>query len=161
EVVGEELVALMRELFLIPRSLTGNGVRDTLAVLARDLPLELIETPSGTVVFDWTVPREWNLRAAWIDGPRGNRVIDAADSPLHVLGYSTPVDATLSLDELRGHVFTHRDDPDLVPYRTSYWEEQWGFCMSRGLLDSLEEGDYHVVIDADLADGSLTSGELS
>jgi aminopeptidase-like protein len=161
DAVGEELVELMLELFPVPRSLTGDGVRDTLAVLARDIPLELIETPSGTEVFDWVVPREWNLRAAWIDGPHGDRVVDVADSPLHVLGYSTPVDAVLALDELRDHVYTHRDDPELIPYRTSYWEERWGFCMSRRLLESLEDGDYRVVIDADLEDGSLTSGEVT
>ena len=128
--VGEELLALMRELFPIPRSLTGNGVRETLAVLGREIPLEVVETPSGTQVFDWTVPREWNLRGAWIEAPDGSRVVDTADSPLHVLGYSVPVDAVVSLDELRDHVFTHADDPELIPYRTSYWKEQWGFCMS-------------------------------
>ena len=159
--VGQELVELTRELFPIPRSLTGRGVRDTLAVLAREVPIEIIETPSGTPVFDWIVPREWNLRAAWIDGPGGDRVVDVADSPLHVLGYSIPVDAVVPLDELRAHVFTHSDDPELVPYRTSYWEEQWGFCMSRRQLESLEEGDYHVTIDTSLDDGSLTSGEVT
>jgi aminopeptidase-like protein len=158
--VGDELVALMRELFAIPRSLTGNGVRDTLAVLARDVPIEIVETPSGTQIFDWVVPPEWNLRAAWIDAPSGDRVVDAADSPLHVLGYSLPVDTMISLDELRGHIFTHPADPDLTPYRTSYWEPQWGFCMSRRQLNSLEDGDYRVVIDTSLEGGSLTSGEL-
>ncbi len=161
ETVGEELLGLMGELFPIPRSLTGAGVRDTLAVLARDVPLEIVETATGTEVFDWAVPREWNLRAAWIEGPRGERIVDVADSPLHVLGYSVPVDTSLLLDELRRHVFTHPDDPDLVPYRTSYWQEQWGFCMSRRQLESLPDGEYHVVVDADLADGSLTSGEVS
>ncbi len=159
--VGEELLALMGELFPIPRSLTGDGVRQTLAVLAREIPLEIVETPSGTPVFDWTVPREWNLRGAWIEGPDGTRVVDAADSPLHVLGYSIPVDAVVGLDELRDHVFTHASDPDLIPYRTSYWQEQWGFCMSRRQLESLEEGDYRVVVDATLEDGSLTSGEVN
>ena len=161
EELGEELLALMRELFPIPRSLTGDGVRETLAVLAREIPLEVVETPSGTPVFDWTVPREWNLRGAWIDAPDGTRVVDAADSPLHVLGYSTPVDAVVGLDELREHVFTHADDPELIPYRTSYWKEQWGFCMSGRLLDSLPDGDYHVVVDSTLDDGSLTSGEVN
>jgi len=159
--VGDELVELMRELFSIPRSLTGNGVRETLAVLARDVPLELIETPSGTPVFDWVVPREWNLRGAWIEDPHGIRVLDAAESPLHVLGYSVPVDTTLSLDELRSHVFTHPDDPDAVPFRTSYWKEQWGFCMSRRRLETLEDGEYRVRIDSSLEDGSLTSGEVT
>src|SRR5262245_31414536 len=159
--VGEELLELMRELYHLPRSLTGSGVRDTLAVLARDVPLEIVETPSGSPVFDWTVPREWNLRAAWVDGPNGDRVLDAANSPLHVLGYSTPIDAVIPLDDLRGHVFTHSENPDLVPYRTSYWEEQWGLCMSRRRLESLPDGDYHVVIDTTLENGSLTSGEVT
>jgi aminopeptidase-like protein len=157
--VGAELVELMREVWPFPRSLTGDGVRDTLRVLQREAPLELVETPSGTPVFDWTVPREWRLRGAWIDGPDG-RVVDAADSPLHVLGYSTPVDTTLTLDELREHVFTHEDEA-LVPYRTSYWTEQWGFCMSRRQLDALEPGEYRVSVDAELVEGSLTSGELT
>jgi aminopeptidase-like protein len=160
ETIGREVLERMRELFPLPRSLTGHGVRETLAVLARDIPLEVVETPTGTVVFDWTVPREWNLRGAWIEAPDGRRILDASSSSLHVLGYSLPVDAVLPLDELRSHVFTHRDDPDLVPYRTSYWEEQWGFCMTRHQLESLEEGNYHVVIDADLEPGSLTFGEM-
>jgi aminopeptidase-like protein len=159
--VGEELLALMRELFPIPRSLTGDGVRETLAILGRELPLEVIETPSGTPVFDWTVPREWNLRGAWIEGPDGRRVVDVSDSPLHILGYSTPVDTVVGLGEVRDHVFTHAERDDLVPYRTSYWKEQWGFCMSGRQLDSLTEGDYRVVVDATLGDGSLTSGEVN
>src|SRR5689334_17335304 len=150
EQIGEELLVLMRELFPIPRSLTGDGVRQTLAVLGRELPLEVVETPSGTSVFDWTVPREWNLHAAWIEGPEGRRIVDVADSPLHILGYSVPVDALVGLDELRDHVFTHVDRPDLIPYRTSYWKEQWGFCMTRHQLDGLSEGDYRVVVDATL-----------
>jgi aminopeptidase-like protein len=158
--IGDEMVELMRELFPLPRSLTGDGVRETLAVLGRELPLEIVETPSGTTVFDWSVPREWSIREAWIEGPDGRRVVDFADSSLHLLGYSIPVDTVLTLDELRPHLFTHRDDPDLVPYRTSYWQEQWGFCISGRQLESLSAGDYHVVIDATLADGSLTSGEL-
>jgi aminopeptidase-like protein len=159
--VGEELLELMRELYPLPRSLTGDGVRATLEALRREVPLELIETPTGTPVFDWVVPREWNLRRAWIDGPDGKRVVDTADSTLHVLGYSTPVDTVVSLEELRAHVHTHRDDPGLVPYRTSYWEEQWGFCMSKRQLDALEPGEYRAVVDATLADGSLTSGEAT
>jgi aminopeptidase-like protein len=161
ETVGEELHELMRELFPIQRSLTGDGVRQTFAVLGREVPLEVIETPTGESVFDWTVPREWNVREAWIEGPDGGRVLDLADSPLHVLGYSLPVDAVLPLAELREHVFTHAVDPDLVPYRTSYWEEQWGFCLSRSRLEDLPEGDYRVLIDSTLEDGSLTSGELT
>lgn len=157
---GTEMLDLMRELFPVPRSLTGDGVRDTLATLARSIPMEVVETPSGTPVFDWTVPREWSFRAAWIEGPDGVRVLDAADSSLHVLGYSAPVDKVVSLTELKEHVHTH-DDPDLVPYRTSYWADNWGFCMSRRALESLPSGDYHVVVDASLHEGSLTSGEVT
>jgi aminopeptidase-like protein len=160
EAVGDELVELMRELFPIPRSLTGDGVRNTLAVLGRELPLEVVETPTGSEIFDWVVPREWSLREAWIAGPNGSRIVDVEDSPLHVLGYSVAVDAILPLDELRGHVYTHDDDPELIPYRTSYWEKQWGFCMSRRQLESLEDGNYQVVVDSSLEDGSLTSGEV-
>lgn len=158
DIAGREMHELMRELFPIPRSLTGDGVRATLAVLGRDLELDVVETPSGTPVFDWTVPREWNVREAWIEAPDGTRVVDVADSPLHLLGYSVPVDATVSLEELREHVYTH-EHPDLVPYRTSYHSERWGFCMSRHTLDALTEGSYRVRIDATLADGSLTYGE--
>jgi aminopeptidase-like protein len=157
--VGEELLDLMRELFPLRRSLTGDGVRETLRVLARDVPVELVETPTGTPVFDWSVPREWNLRAAWIEAPDGRRVVDVSDSSLHVLGYSVPVDTTVTLDELRQHVHTHSVDPDLVPYRTSYWREQWGFCMSANQFDALEDGRYRVVIDATLEPGALTYGE--
>jgi aminopeptidase-like protein len=158
--LGEECFELMRELFPLPRSLTGPGVRETLAALARDLPLERIETPSGTQVFDWRIPPEWTLRAAWIEAHDGSRVVDLADCPLCVLGYSTPLDAVVSLEELRAHVYTHPVDPSLVPYRTSYWEERWGFCLAQRTLDSLPEGRYRAVIDSTLGDGSLTSGEV-
>src|SRR5262249_2690610 len=149
DLAGEDMLAMMRELFPIPRSLTGDGVRATLAALGRDIPLETIETPSGTPVFDWAVPKEWALREAWIEDDRGRRIGDVAVSSLHVLGYSAPVDAVVPLGELRRHVFTHAD-PDLVPYRTSYWEEQWGFCMPARVLDALEEGNYHVFVDSSL-----------
>ncbi len=155
------MLELLRELYPLPRSLTGAAVRETLASLAREVPLEVVETPTGSVVFDWTIPPEWSIRAGWIEAPDGSRVVDFADSSLHVLGYSAPVDAVLDLDELRGHIFTHADDPDLVPYRTSYWEERWGFCMSRRRLDSLAPGSYRAVIDSSFEDGSLTSGELT
>ena len=160
EQAGAAMLELMRELFPLPRSLSGRGVRETIAVLGRELPLDLIETPSGTPIFDWVVPREWTIRGAFIDGPGGQRLLDFADSSLSVLGYSTPVDTVLPLAELRRHVHTHPSDPDLVPYRTSYWNEQWGFCMSSRQLDALPEGDYHAVIDSTLADGSLSSAEL-
>ena len=157
---GRELHELMTELFPIPRSLTGEGVRSTLAVLARELPIEVVETPTGTEVFDWKVPREWTIRDAWLEDAAGQRILQLADSTLHVVGYSVPVDMTLSLEELEEHVFTHPSDDALVPYRTSYYEERWGFCMSRHQLESLAPGTYRAVIDSTLADGSLTSGEV-
>lgn len=153
------MLELMRELYPIPRSLTGDGVRKTLARLSQEVPLEITEVPTGTQVFDWTTPREWNVDEAWIADAEGNRVVDFADSSLHLLGYSVPVRARLSLPELRDRVFTHPDNPDWIPYRTSYYDENWGFCMSRRQLDSLPEGEYEVCIDARLEDGSVTYAE--
>ena len=146
-------------MFPLCRSITGDGIRETLRLVARDVPLEIVETPTGTEVLDWVVPNEWNVRGAWIDGPDGARVVDFEDSNLHVLNYSAPIDATVSLDELREHVFTHHSDPDLVPYRTSYYVERWGFCMSRRRLDALAPGDYRVVVDSTLEPGAVTYGE--
>ncbi len=161
QVVGRELHALMSELFPIPRSLTGDGVRATLGILARDIAVEVVELPTGTKVFDWTLPREWNVHEAWVDGPDGTRVIDVADSPLHLLGYSTPVETTLDREELREHLFTDPRDPDVVPYRTSYWSERWGFCTSQRVADALPPGPYRVLIDSTLEDGHVTYGEVS
>jgi aminopeptidase-like protein len=156
---GKAIHRRMVEMFPICRSITGDGLRQTLHLVDRDVPLEIVETPTGTHVLDWTVPNEWNIRGAWVEGPDGRRVVDFTDSNLHVLNYSTPIDAVVSLEELRDHVFTHADDPDLVPYRTSYYVERWGFCMSRHRLDALEPGEYHVVIDSSLAPGSVSYGE--
>jgi aminopeptidase-like protein len=156
---GEEMIELMRELYPIPRSLTGDGVRQTLARISKEVPLELTEVPSGTRVFDWTLPREWNVDEAWIQGPDGTRVVDFADSSLHLLGYSVPVRVRLSLAELRERVFTHPDNPDWIPYRTSYYNENWGFCLSQRQLDSLPEGEYEVCVGSRLEDGHVTYGE--
>ncbi len=160
--IGEELYGLMAELYPICRSLTGDGVRETFAILQREIPLETTEVPSGTRIFDWTLPREWNIRDAWIARPDGERVIDFRRSNLHVLGYSTPVRAKLPLSELREHLFTHPDNPDWVPYRTSYYTENWGFCISRRELERLaHDVDYDIVIDSSLSDGSVTYAESS
>jgi aminopeptidase-like protein len=156
---GAEMHGLMEEVFPIPRSITGDGLRATLKRVARDVPLTLHEVPTGTPVFDWTVPREWNLRDAYIADASGRRVVDARRSSLHVLGYSIPVRARLSLAELRPHLFTLPEHPGWVPFRTSYYRETWGFCLSQQELDRLPDGEYEVVIDATLADGSLTYGE--
>jgi aminopeptidase-like protein len=158
--LGAEMHALVRELFPICRSITGRGVRDTLGILSRMLPLQLTEVPSGTRVLDWTVPNEWNIRDAWIADAGGRRVVDFKDSSLHVVSYSVPVHRRLSLAELRPHLHTLPEQPALVPYRTSYYEEGWGFCLSHDRLQSLAEGDYDVCIDASLEPGHLTYGEF-
>ena len=157
--VGAATHERMTRLFPICRSITGDGLRETLSLIGDDVPLEIVETPSGSAVLDWEAPREWNINAAWIEAPDGSRVVDFADSNLHVLNYSAPIDATVTLDELREHVFTHPFDPDLVPYRTSYYTERWGFCMSARRLDSLAPGKYRVVVDSTLASGSVSYGE--
>lgn len=157
---GEEMHRFIAEAFPICRSITGDGVRQTLAKIRERIPLEIHEVPSGTPVFDWTVPREWNIRDAWVKGPDGGKVIDFQRSNLHVLNYSVPVHAKLPLEELKKHLFTLPDKPDLIPYRTSYYREAWGFCLAHRDLLALPEGEYEVRIDSTLEDGSLTYGEL-
>jgi aminopeptidase-like protein len=156
--VGESMHAFMRELFPICRSITGDGVRETLAAVGRRIPLELHEVPSGTEVLDWTVPDEWNIREAYI-AKDGNRVVDFRESNLHVVSYSEPVTAVMSLAELRPHLHTLPEHPEWVPYRTSYYSRTWGFCLSQRQLDGLAAGDYEVVVDSTLEPGSLTYGE--
>lgn len=148
-----------RELFPICRSITGEGVRQTLHRIATLIPLQLHEVPSGTKVFDWEVPREWNIRAAWIKAPDGRVVVDFAEHNLHVVNYSVPVRQRLSLAELRPHLFSLPEHPDWIPYRTSYYKETWGFCLADRVLQSLPAGEYEVCIDSTLAPGSLTYGE--
>jgi len=152
------MTELLERLFPICRSLTGDGVRQTLDIVGEQIPLERTEVPSGTQVYDWTVPREWNIRGAWLDGPQG-RVCDFADSNLHVLGYSVPVNERLSLDELRPHLFSDPERPQVIPYRTSYHNENWGFCLPHELVERLPDGEYEAVIDSTLEDGSLTYAE--
>ncbi len=148
------------EAYPICRSITGDGVRRTLGMLRELIPLEIHEVPSGTPVFDWTVPKEWNIRDAWIADPAGHKVVDFQACNLHVLNYSVPVHERLPLSELKKHLFTLPDKPDLIPYRTSYYKETWGFCLSHNQLQALPEGEYEVRIDSTLEDGSLTYGEL-
>jgi aminopeptidase-like protein len=157
---GEAAYELMERLFPLCRSLTGDGVRATLDILGAHIPLEHREVPSGTRAFDWNVPDEWNIREAHVTAPDGRRVIDFRASTLHVVSYSEPVDATLSLEELREHLFTLPDQADLIPYRTSYYDRTWGFCLSHRQLLELKPGDYRVLIDSTLAPGRLTYGEL-
>lgn len=156
---GAEIYNLAKELYPICRSITGDGVRDTLRLLGRHIPIRVHEIASGTQVFDWTVPREWNIRDAYIKNSSGRRIVDFRNSNLHVVSYSIPVHTTLSLDELKEHIFTLPDQPDLIPYRTSYYADFWGFCMAHNHLLELTGGDYEVVIDTTFKNGSLTFGE--
>jgi aminopeptidase-like protein len=157
---GKALMALIEELFPICRSITGNGVRQTLGILQRYIRLEVNEVPSGTRVLDWTVPAEWNIRNAYIACPDGTRVVDFAASNLHIVQYSRPIDALMLLAELRPHLHTLPDHPDWIPYRTSYYTDNWGFCLTQRQLSTLADGLYRVVIDSDLMPGHLTYGEL-
>lgn len=154
------MMGLIRELFPICRSITGNGVRQTLQILGRYIPLEVNEVPSGTAVLDWTVPREWNIRDAYIALEDGTRIVDFAAHNLHIVHYSQPIDAIMPLAELRPHLHSLPDQPDWIPYRTSYYSENWGFCLTHHQLSSLADGVYRVVIDADLMPGHLSYGEL-
>ncbi len=149
----------IRDLYPICRSITGNGVRQSLEIVGRHISVETTEVASGTHVFDWTIPREWNIADAYINNEAGDRVLDFRASNLHVLNYSAPMRAVLPLEELKKHIYTLPDQPDLVPYRTSYYEERWGFCMSHQALEALPPGEYTAVVDSTLADGSLTYGE--
>lgn len=158
---GEGMFALCKELFPICRSITGNGVRQTFDILKRVCPeITLHEVPSGTQIFDWTVPKEWNISDAYIEDEAGNRIVDFKENNLHVLGYSVPVDKYVTLEELQEHLYSLKDQPDLIPYTTSYYKERWGFCMTQNQRDTLKEGTYHVCIKSTLTDGHLTYGEL-
>ncbi len=157
--VGPAIHALMRELYPICRSITGDGFRQTLARLKKEVPLEVHEVPSGTKVFDWTVPREWSIRDAYVKNSSGDRVIDFRRHNLHVVNYSVPVQGKMSLAQLRPHLHTLPDQPDLIPYRTSYYKEDWGFCLPHRQLEQMPEDEYEVCIDSTLQDGHLTYGE--
>jgi aminopeptidase-like protein len=159
--VGAELHAGVRELYPICRSITGNGLRQSLRLLQRRIPLELHEVPTGTQVFDWVVPREWNLKSARLLGPDGQVVVDIAQLNLHVLNYSVPYCGKVSREELDQHLHSIPDAPTLVPYRTSYYREAWGFCLSHAQRNRLPLGEYQVEIDTTLTNGSLTYGELA
>ncbi|MBN1460308.1 MAG: DUF4910 domain-containing protein [Armatimonadetes bacterium] len=158
--VGSEIYELIGTLYPICRSITGDGYRQTMEILRRYIPLEIHEVPSGTRVFDWTVPKEWNIQDAYIKGPRGDKIVDFQSSNLHVVSYSVPVSRVMTLEELRPHLHTLPDRPDWIPYRTSYYEENWGFCLRHSDYLNLEEGEYKVFIDSSLNDGYLTYGEL-
>jgi len=152
---------LAKRLWPIARSITGDGVRETLLIIKEILPqLKIFEVPSGRQVFDWTIPKEWRVRDAYIIAPNGKKICDFKKNNLHLVGYSIPVNATISLSELQEHLYSLPDQPTAIPYITSYYDERWGFCMAHDARCKLEDGDYRVFIDSELFDGSLTYGEL-
>ncbi|TAH53899.1 MAG: DUF4910 domain-containing protein [Chloroflexota bacterium] len=150
---------LMSELYPICRSITGDGFRESLKILQREIPIEIHEVPTGTQVLDWTVPNEWNIRDAYIKNSAGDKIVDFKQSNLHVLNYSTPIHEKISLAELKQHLFSIPEQPNWIPYRTSYYRENWGFCVTHRLLESLAEDEYEVCIDSTLQAGHLTYGE--
>jgi aminopeptidase-like protein len=159
KVTGVELHAFAAQLYPICRSITGDGIRQTLDLIGGRIPLRRFDVPTGTPVFDWTVPKEWNIRDAYIKDSSGQRVVDFQKSNLHVLNYSTPIQAKMALGQLRSHLFTIPEQPDWIPYRTSYYKEDWGFCISHNQLEAMKDGEYEVCIDSSLEDGALTYGE--
>src|SRR5881398_860763 len=159
EAIGEELHSFARELYPICRSITGDGVRRTLAMIQDRIPIQVTEVPSRTQVFDWNVPREWNIRDAFVKSADGERVVDFEKCNLHVMNYSIPVHVRMSLEELRPHLFSIPEKPDWIPYRTSYYKENWGFCLSHNQLQTMHEDEYEVCIDSALENGSLTYAE--
>lgn len=163
---GHEIYQLAEKLFPICRSITGEGVRKTLSILGEYIggegpsKLRVVAVPTGRKVFDWTVPKEWSIKEAYIEDENGNRVVDFADNNLHIMGYSTPVDEIMDLEDLLPHIYTQPDQPDVIPYVTSYYKERWGFCMTENAKKALKPGKYHVRVDSKLFDGVLNYGEV-
>lgn len=152
---------LAAELFPICRSITGEGTRLTLSHIKEKIPeMHIFEVPSGTKVFDWTIPNEWEIHEAYVEDSEGRRIIDFAENNLHIVGYSTPVDIIVSREELDRHLYSLPDHPDWIPYVTSYYKERWGFCIKQNQRNKLKDGNYHVVIKSRLFPGNLTYGEL-
>jgi aminopeptidase-like protein len=158
--IGKEMYRLIEHLFPICRSISGNGVRETLQIIQNHIPITIHEISTGTKVFDWVVPKEWNVVDAYIMDETGNKIIDFKENNLHLIGYSTPINRTLTLSQLQEHLYSLPEQPEAIPYVTSYYKERWGFCISQKQRDNLKEGNYKVFIDSELKDGSLTYGEL-
>lgn len=157
---GKEMYSLATDLFPINRSITGMGVRKTLKIIQKYIPLKVFEVPSGKKVFDWKVPLEWNVKEAYVLDAKGKKIIDFKKNNLHLVGYSTPINATVSLSELQNHLYSLESQPNAIPYVTSYYKARWGFCLSHKQRQNLKEGNYRVVIKSSLKKGSLTYGEL-
>ena len=159
--IGNEIHKLAQELWLINRSITGEGVRETLKVISNHLPtLKIKSVPSRTEVFDWTIPKEWYVKEAYIVTPAGEKICDFSKNNLHLVGYSIPFEGNVSFEELKKHIHTLPDKPNAIPYITSYYKETWGFCIAKEQFDTLEDGTYKVVINSTLFDGVLNYGEL-
>lgn len=162
---GKQMYEFCKKIFPRYRSITGEGVRKTLedinaSIAEYGLELDIFDTPSGTQAFDWTVPREWKIRQAYIEDESGNHIIDMKDNNLHVMGYSTKVDEWVDAEELKKYVYVQEDQPDVIPYVTSYYKERYGFCMSKKQRDSIASGKYHMFIDSELFDGVLNTAEI-
>lgn len=158
--VGKKIYNLIKDLFPICRSLTGDGLRETLRVIKEYIPIKIYEVPTGTKVFDWTIPREWNIKDAYVMDEAGRKIIDFKKNNLHLLGYSVPVDKTVGRAELQKHLYSLPEQPEAIPYATSYYQARWGFCIAHKDREKLKAGNYRVFIDSELKEGSLTYGEL-
>jgi aminopeptidase-like protein/aminoglycoside N3'-acetyltransferase len=158
--IGKDMYGLVKKLFPICRSITGNGVRDTLKIIQEHIPLTIHEVPTGTKVFDWKVPKEWNIKDAYVMDEKGNKIINFKKNNLHVMGYSIPINKIILLSELQEHLYSLPEQPEAIPYVTSYYKERWGFCIAHKERKKLKEGKYRVFIDSELKHGSLTYGEL-
>ncbi len=158
--LGREMYDFISDMYPICRSITGDGVRETLNLIKEHIPVKIYEVPTGTKVFDWEIPNEWNIRDGYIKNQKGEKILDFKKLNLHVLNYSTPITGKMNLSDLKEHIFTIPDKPEWVPYRTSYYAENWGFCMSHNQFMSLKEGEYEVSIESSLKEGSLTYGEF-
>lgn len=156
---GKQMYELIEELFPICRSITGNGVRKSLKIIKKHIPIEINEVRSGTKVFDWTIPKEWNIKDAYVKNSKGRKIIDFKKSNLHILNYSIPIKKRVSLEELKKHLFTIPEHPKWIPYRTSYYKENWGFCITHEQFEKLTNDEYEIVISSSLKKGHLTYGE--
>ncbi len=160
QIIGNNMYDLLKRLFPICRSITGDGVRKTLKIIQEYIPIELYEVPTGKKVFDWVIPKEWNINDAYVMNEEGIKVIDFKKNNLHIVGYSVPVDKEVSLSDLQDHLYSLPDQPEAIPYVTSYYKPRWGFCIKHSKRENLKEGKYYVYIDSELKDGHLTYGEL-
>ena len=158
---GKEMYSWANDLFPICRSITGPGVRETLLYIKNIIDdIRIYEVPTGKKVFDWTIPKEWSVNEAWIEDSRGNKILDFKNNNLHLVGYSRPVDKIIDLDELQNHLYSLPDQPDAIPYVTSYYKKDWGFCISHNQRKLLKDGKYKILINSELKKGVLNYGEV-